>query len=388
MSKKYIKLSSDFGSDLLGYYDFLDQALASMPNNSYECYYVSNGETEGFTSISSLADIPYKEDLIIWLCSDHLRGVDEFKFYDGDTKPHGLLGLEEICKQHPSRKFILLTPQVNMLGLVAVDNLRIVEIPPFNWMIDKSKNSYKHGYQTKEPMKKSWASFINYPLWHRISLASYLLFAGLDKSGMLSLSAATDALVKRFNSIDDYIAYSMTDFEWHCFNQGYRRIQDGTANRIKIPSYESMPQGGNIENYNTVLLPIYNQVRVELVPGSIFAEPTPYITEKELQAIYGSNFMIFVNAPGTVEVLRQWGFDVFDDIVNHSYDQEPDPVRRICTAISDNIRLLNGAEDVNILWEKNQYRFRQNCLHADRVIDQLVNKSLAEFKTTVQNING
>lgn len=388
MSKKYIKLSSDFGSDLLGYYDFLEQALTYMPDDSYECYYVSNGETEGFTSISSLANIPYKENLVIWLCSDHLRGVNEFKFYNGDTKPHGLLGLEEICKQHPDRKFILLTPQINMSTLVSVDNLKIVEIPPFNWMIDKSKNSYKHGYETKEPMQKQWATFINYPLWHRISLASYLLFAGLDKTGMLSLSATTDKLVEQFKNINEYIAYSMTKFEWHCFDQGYQRIREGTADRIKIPSYESMPQGANIENYNSILLPIYNQVRVELVPGSIFAEPTPYITEKELQAIYGSNFMIFVNAIGTVSVLRQWGFDVFDDIVNHSYDEEADPVRRICKAISDNIHLLNGTEDVNILWEKNSHRFKQNCLHADQITEQLVAQSLINFKTIVQANNG
>jgi hypothetical protein len=384
MTKRYTKLSNDFGSDLLGYYSFLDQALDLIPHDNYECYYVSNGETEGFTSIKTLGEIPYQRDLVIWLCSDHLRGVNEYKFYNGDTKPHGLLDLETICRQHPAKNFVLLTPHCNMQPLVEVANLKVVNIPPFNWMIDKTKNTYTHGYLTKQAQQHQWAAFVNYPLWHRVSLCSYLLFLNLDTTGFLSMSSNTDALAKRYTRIDEFLAYRMSKFEWHCFNQGFQKLRNNSFMRGTIPAYESIPPGENILNYNQILLPIYNRVRVELVPGSIFSESTPYITEKELQAIYGSNFMILFDSPGTVETLRQWGFDMFDDVVNHSYDQEADPVQRMIRAISDNIHLLNGTDDVNIVWEKNRHRFEKNCIHADTVIEQLINRSLDNFKLAIQ----
>jgi hypothetical protein len=267
-----------------------------------------------------------------------------------------------------------------MQPLVEVPNLAVVNIPPFNWMVDKFKNSYKHGYLSKGDMQHSWATFVNYPLWHRVSLVSYLLFLNLDKTGFLSASATTDTLANRYTRIDEFLSYRMTKFEWHCFDQGFQRLRNNDFVRGTIPAYESIPPGENILNYNRILLPIYNRIRVELVPGSIYSEPTPYITEKELQAIYGSNFMIFLNSPGTVDILRKWGFDVFDDIVNHGYDKEVDPVQRMIRAISDNIHLLNGTHDVNILWEKNRFRFEKNCIHADGIMDKLVTQSLNDFK--------
>lgn len=387
MNKRYIKLSEDFGDDLLGYYDLLDQILDLIPHSNYECYYVSNGETTGFTSIKNLKNISYQQNLVIWLCSDHLRGVNEFNYYRGDIKPHGLIDLEDICQQHPNQNFILLTPQRNMKSLIAVSNLKIIEIPPYNWMVDKTKNVYKHGYLTKLEIQWNWATFANYPLWHRISLIVYLLFLDLDKTGFLSISPATDDLIKNYARIEEFLTYTMTQIEWQQFEQGYQRLRNRTFDCKLIDPYGTVSSMENIRNYNEILLPIYNQVRVELIPGSVFAEPAPYITEKELQSIYGSNFMILFNAAGTVELMRSWGFDMFDDIVNHNYDLEVDPVKRIIRAISDNIHLLDGTEDVDRLWEINKYRFQKNCIHADGILEKLIDDSLNKFKELMIDIN-
>jgi hypothetical protein len=49
-----------------------------------------------------------------------------------------------------------------------------------------------------------------------------------------------------------------------------------------------------------------------------------FITEKTIKAFALGQIPIFVALPGYVDKLRNLGFDVFDDIVNHSYDLEKD----------------------------------------------------------------
>ena len=51
--------------------------------------------------------------------------------------------------------------------------------------------------------------------------------------------------------------------------------------------------------------------------------PGVFVTEKTWRPIaYGQLFLILGN-PGTVEFLRSQGVDVFDDLIDHSYDNEP-----------------------------------------------------------------
>jgi hypothetical protein len=54
-----------------------------------------------------------------------------------------------------------------------------------------------------------------------------------------------------------------------------------------------------------------------------------FITEKTWKPIMsGQMFMIFGNA-GIVAELRRLGFDVFDDIIDHAYDSEPEARSRL-----------------------------------------------------------
>jgi hypothetical protein len=51
------------------------------------------------------------------------------------------------------------------------------------------------------------------------------------------------------------------------------------------------------------------------------------------------------------------GLDVFDDIVDHSYDDIDDPILRLNSAIELNFRLLIDNTLVKKLWLKNKDRF-------------------------------
>ena len=51
---------------------------------------------------------------------------------------------------------------------------------------------------------------------------------------------------------------------------------------------------------------------------------------------------------------------MFDDIVDHSYNQITNPIDRIIAAIENNKRLLVDSDYAKQLWSANQPRFKNN----------------------------
>jgi hypothetical protein len=116
----------------------------------------------------------------------------------------------------------------------------------------------------------------------------------------------------------------------------------------------------NVTNFKTKLADYYRETFVEIITETSFTEQCYLITEKTLNSIYGMNFPILMCGKGSVELLRQIGFDMFDDIIDHSYDTIDNPIDRIYTAISNNTRLLTDNQYVKDLWVANKARFEQN----------------------------
>lgn len=54
-----------------------------------------------------------------------------------------------------------------------------------------------------------------------------------------------------------------------------------------------------------------------------------FVTEKATKPFIWGQVPIYNMMAGSIQHIRELGFDVFDDIIDHSYDNEPDPNRRI-----------------------------------------------------------
>jgi hypothetical protein len=374
------------------YHGLLDSMISSLNDESYECYYVCNhgwdiatDNHNEFRLINELKNINYTRDIVIWLVHDSLRGVSEHNWYDSDFKLQGLHTIQEVCRANPTKQFLLLTPHCYLQSLVEVNNLHAIDIPPYPWMAAKSAHWYSRVYEHRADLKYNWVTFMHSPGWHRTMLLAYLLFLGLDKSGAMSVSNRLLDRACEFKSAAEYLTYEMSPIQWHCIEQGFSRLKTKYfENVISLP-----PSLGEnvINNYNNTLQSVYKQTGVELVTGSTYSEPIPYITEKEVQSIYGCNFLIFINPTKTVTWFRDQGFDMFDDIVDHSYDDIADPAQRIFTAINNNIHLLNGTANIKSLLAGNQQRFYNNCELADSLSSKLSYDSIQQFNTVIEKIN-
>jgi len=82
-------------------------------------------------------------------------------------------------------------------------------------------------------------------------------------------------------------------------------------------------------NFETDIEQAVIDTHVSLVIETYFDWPdTITFSEKTFRALQLPRPVIVYNMPGSVSALRDHGFDVWDDIIDHSYDAEPDPIQR------------------------------------------------------------
>ena len=89
--------------------------------------------------------------------------------------------------------------------------------------------------------------------------------------------------------------------------------------------------------------------------------------------LYGCNFPILLSGVGAVAHLRELGFDMFDDVVDHSYDLLPNPIDRIIAAVDNNSRLITDIQYIKEKWVCAKDRFLFNVSVA-KDIYKLYNK--------------
>jgi hypothetical protein len=74
----------------------------------------------------------------------------------------------------------------------------------------------------------------------------------------------------------------------------------------------------------------------------------PMLTEKYLNSVYGCNFPILLVSVGSIRLLRDIGFDMFDDIVDHGYDLAPNDCR-VEMALESNRPVISSHYDTSRL---------------------------------------
>jgi hypothetical protein len=73
----------------------------------------------------------------------------------------------------------------------------------------------------------------------------------------------------------------------------------------------------------------YTDSYINIVTETMVTGKCWHLSEKLWKPIISGQFGLYIAYPGTVDHLRYLGFDVFDDYIDHSYDQEQDWKKRI-----------------------------------------------------------
>ena len=99
----------------------------------------------------------------------------------------------------------------------------------------------------------------------------------------------------------------------------------------------------NSTNYKKLLQKnVFEPSCISLITEPTYIEKEAQLSEKTIMAIYGGTIPIYVGGWRSADSLRVLGFDVFDDIVDHTYETLEDPWERVTKAFELNIDLLKS----------------------------------------------
>jgi small subunit ribosomal protein S8 len=142
---------------------------------------------------------------------------------------------------------------------------------------------------------------------------------------------------------------------------GYKKFRNcSTLDTESEEIYDELAPNDNFGNFDRVLRRKYENSFIEIVSETTFCSRSYNLTEKTTHAFYGCNFPIILSGCGAIQHLRDVGFDMFDDIIDHRYGDLENPIDRVSRAIDDNEHLLCNGDRVKTLWQENRHRFIKN----------------------------
>jgi len=295
------------------------------------------------TSFDDLYRIDFKSRVVIFNIIDTI--IDSADNTD-------IEGLIQFCKDHPEQNFIISCPHLGFARELDLPNLYLD-----TFTCSSFSESWIHC--EKEDLTNRWVSFNSNTKLHRVLTISYILSKNYYKNGLFTFDMNTPPFVNydQYRNITKISSYKLRSD----FAKGFARFKSREFDRLKINKFDENDLRVSY-NYNTNILPIYKRVGVEIITGTMFFEKTPVLSEKEMQSVYGKNFPIYINGVGMArEMKKYFDIDIFEDIVDHSYDEIEDHFERISAAIDRNEHLLDGSTNIRELWYDNEKRFQDNC---------------------------
>lgn len=190
--------------------------------------------------------------------------------------------------------------QVGLVGLywwshavIARDWYRYAEVDP---ALQQLPSTYQHNFNI---YNRAWSGSREYRL----------------KFADLLISSQVDSNIK-FNPIDCGEYYLNHEYK----NQEFRPVNDLT--QLPVNNYSATSSA----DYSSK---DYSQYWFDIVLETLYDDHRLHLTEKSLRPIAcGKPFMLLAT-PGSLQYLRNYGFQTFGEYIDESYDQEPDPVKRM-----------------------------------------------------------
>lgn len=342
------------------YQHFLE-TMKDHPDFSTELYdQFCNSYTTIHKSFQDKKQIEYKIDQIIsyaktivLFVKDHFRVSLQKSWLN--FKPELSEYFSNMFEYYSDKKFILVTSLENLDKEIKSDNCVII---PMGGDITNQMNRLNE-YRIVEQKTKSEKQCISLNRGlrnHRTYLVSLLYGKGLDKFTnitYLGLDESTKTLV-------DALKYDTSlDPMFSTIDQGFNRFLSINKKFDHVDIYRESRPNDNIFNFNNSLRGKYQSSFLEFVSETNYNEWSFNITEKFSHSVFGLNFPIIVSSPGYVEFLRNVGFDMFDDIIDHSYDLETDKLKRLQMMVLNNQELISS--DISRLFLTHKNRLYSNC---------------------------
>lgn len=295
-------------------------------------------------------------DTIVLFIKDHFRMNMERSWID--PMPELSTYFSDMCDYFSDKKFVIVTSLENLDKEINKPNCTIVNMGgDITNQISLYKEHTPDLYKNTDT-SKNFISLNRGPRYHRMYLIASLYARNLDEYGQISFLSIPDN-----KSLKDLIVYDYeNDRNYNKANNGVTKYHSVShvINDDLYDIYHNKPND-NLTNFKDSLQHKYRNSYIEFISETSYNELSFNITEKTLHFVYGCNYPIMVSSPGTVAFLRKMGLDMFDDFIDHSYDDIIDPAERINEAIDRNLGVLTmDKTQLHKRWESDKYRMEEN----------------------------
>lgn len=299
-------------------------------------------------------EIIKKADIVVLFVKDHFR-IDLNKSW---VNPVTELAeyYSNMFEYYSDKRFILITSLENLDKEINKPNCTII---PMGGDVTNQITDFGQYMPctTKVATDKPVISLNRGQRNHRTYLVSLLYGNRADKFINISYLGLKN---KECSGLKDVLSYDyQLDPNYDLVNSGFLRFMNSDKPYDDIDIYSETKPNDNIYNFNCSLRKKYQSSFLEFVTETNYNEYSFNVTEKFSHTIFGYNIPIFVSSPGYVDFIRSMGFDVFDDIIDHSYDDEPDKLKRLHKLVNDNMELLSSNR-LEELFSANRSRFDNN----------------------------
>jgi hypothetical protein len=356
-----------------------------------EAYYIWSNPPN--ILINFLKNTPFSSPVVFIGIKDLLETWAEEDFNWWRNRRQFITGvISDMARNHADKQFILFVSMEQLDKEFDQPNLHII---PWggDWINQRTQYSKLQPVLDKNfDSKKTFISLNRHGRDHRIVMLSYLFGTGIASNGVISYlenpnhdrpTNFLDRIYWEFSAEHDKIREIMlAGFDLMNHNP------DLIVDEYEIyRTYGQMPND-NVGNFENRLRNMYRDSFVEIVTESSFTSSQFMLTEKTAHAFYGCNFPIILSGSGAVAHLRSLGLDVFDDIVDHSYDTIENPFDRIVAAIENNRTLLTQADHAKQSWQACRSRFERNVAVMHGIYSWYEDRTRQKFAKTLACVQG
>jgi hypothetical protein len=294
---------------------------------------------------------------LIMLTAHEPEGVKSFECVKKFIEKHSISGKKIFIVNNNSKLNELkhtFTPDVNVHSLKFIPNTSTYSLTRVNSRFNPNKEG------------KFFLCHNRSPKVHRYSILTLLKHEGL-------LNNVNWSLVPSYSAADrGFFGTLLTREDFKKYNE---EIEYFRSIDIKRSDYEVDEKWfkANTPEINVDGLPTWMRVPekeltfessyVNIVTESSFinSEFIVHITEKSFRPFYHYQLPIFVASHHHIKHLKEtYGFDMFDDVINHSYDEVINDRDRLFKIIEEIKRLNENKEEIMEFYRNNYERFEKN----------------------------
>jgi len=272
-----------------------------------------------------------------------------------------------------------ITNFLNFLSKSKIDTTRFYIINnDFNIKYYKEKNNWNLGgvYKTNHLTYHTSGRMLSYDVKFKKEKNNFFLCK--NKVGKIHRIAIISFLKKYFKTDTNYSIlnpksnfdkfdysdyFNLDNNEWLISTMKETQISEAvnTGYEFDKTGYLNDSSEEFIDFAGDLSLRDYEESFINITTESVFFENNIHITEKSFKSFGLYQLPLFVASYNHVKTLREYyGFDLFDDIIDHSYDLEIDNTKRLFMIFDEIKRLYSIKDKIMSFYKNNEVRLESN----------------------------